>query len=51
MALLSFVDALEIYHNFNENHLSKGVCLANIGSIMMQAGDNVKAKQYFEEAI
>ena len=34
-ALLSYADAYHIYHEFDENHKQKGVCLTNIGSIMM----------------
>ena len=47
VALLSYADAYHIYNNFDENHKQKGVCLANIGSVMMQMGDYKKARDYF----
>ena len=50
-ALLSYADAYYIYHEFDENHRQKGVCLANIGSIMMKMDDHKKARSYYEEAI
>ena len=50
-ALLSFADTYHIFNNFDENHKEKGVCLANIGSIMLQKGDYRKAWQYFAQAI
>ena len=34
-ALLSYADAYHIYSEFDENHSQKGVCLANMGSVMM----------------
>ena len=33
-SLLSYADAFEIYNEFDRNHSQKGVCMANIGSIM-----------------
>jgi len=38
-ALLSFSDAYHIYNEFDSEHSQKGVCLANIGQIMMQMDD------------
>ena len=35
-ALLSYSDAYYIYDEFDPEHSQKGVCLANIGSIMFQ---------------
>lgn len=51
MALLSYADAYHIYSEFDENHSQKGVCLANIGSIMMKMGDFKKAQVYFDKSI
>ena len=50
-ALLSYADAYHIYHEFDEFHQQKGVCLTNIGSIMMQQGDYQKARKYYDDAI
>lgn len=49
--MLSYADAFYIYHEFDEHHSQKGVCLSNIGSIMMQSGDFQKARLYFHDAI
>ena len=49
--MLSFADTYYIFNSFDENHKEKGVCLANIGSIMLQKGDYKKAWQYFSKAI
>ena len=49
--MLSFADAYHIFTNLDENHIEKGVCLANIGSIMMQMGDYHKSREYFLLAI
>ena len=38
-ALLSYSDAYHIYNEFDSEHSQKGVCLANIGQIMMQMDD------------
>ena len=35
-SLLSYADAYYIFNEFDENHSQKGVCVANIGSIMFQ---------------
>ena len=50
-ALLSYADAFHIYHEFDEHHRQKGVCLANIGSIMSQMGDYKTAMQYYAASI
>ena len=50
-ALLSYADAYHIYTEFDVNHKQKGVCLTNIGSIMMQQRDYKKARQYYNDAI
>lgn len=49
-ALLSYADAYHIYSEFDPKHSQKGVCLANIGSIMMQKGEYQRAIEYFSEA-
>jgi len=50
-ALLNYADAYHIYDEFDRNHSQKGVCLANIGSIMMQMGDYSQAREYYDQAI
>ena len=50
-ALLSYADAFHIYSEFDEHHSQKGVCLANIGAIMMQKGDYRKSRLYYSDAI
>lgn len=49
--MLSYSDAYHIYNDFDPNHSQKGVCLANIGSLMMQMGDYKKAQEYYKESI
>jgi tetratricopeptide (TPR) repeat protein len=49
--MLSYADAYHIYGEFDEHHSQKGVCMANIGSIMMQMGDYKKAGLYYTNAI
>ena len=34
-ALLSYSDALYIYHDFDKKHKQKEVCYANIGEVMV----------------
>ena len=50
MALLSYADAYKIFEQFGEESEQKGICLANIGSIMLQKGDYIKAMQYYKKA-
>ena len=50
-ALLSYADAYYIYDDFDHNHSQKGVCLANIGSIMYQQRDYQTAMEYYQAAI
>ena len=42
---------MHIFKDFNKNHRNKGVCQANIGSIMFQKGDLKAARRYYEAAI
>ena len=49
--MLSYAEALHIFKKFDEDHAEKGVCLANIGSIMFQKGDFKTARHYYEESI
>ena len=48
---MSYADAYHIYNEFDVDHSQKGVCLANIGSIMMQLGDYRRAQNYFDRSI
>ena len=34
-ALLNYADAFKIFDEFDKNHKHKGVCLANVGSILI----------------
>lgn len=42
-ALLNYAEAYKIFEEFDPNHKHKGVCLANIGSILSQKGEFLKA--------
>jgi tetratricopeptide (TPR) repeat protein len=48
MALLSYADAYKTFEEFGDENAQKGVCLAGMGSIMLQMGDYDKAMEYYK---
>ena len=50
-ALLNFSKLYSEFGQFDKNHKHRGVCVANIGSIMLNNGDFIRAEQYLQEAI
>ena len=50
-ALLNYSEAYRIFGEFSEDHSQRGVCLMNIGSIMMRKKDLPGAFQCFNAAI
>ena len=50
-AVLSYAESLHTFKNFDEDHPEKGVCLANLGSIMCLMNDFRTAIPYYEQSI
>ena len=45
---MSYSEAYHIFGEFDKDHKERGVCLANIGSIMYQMEDYQKAQDYYK---